>query len=53
MQKMIGFVLLVMGLAVAMPAPPLVGPEISPASGMNALALIAGGVMMLRASRRK
>ena len=53
MKKLIAVVLLVVGLAIALPAPPLSTPEISPASGMNAVALIAGGLMILRSRRKK
>jgi len=51
MHKLIAVALLVIGFSVALPAPPEV-PEINPASGANALALIAGGLVVLR-SRRK
>jgi hypothetical protein len=51
MQKLIALVLLVAGSsAVAMASP---APEIDPASGANALALIAGGLVILRSCRKK
>ena len=53
MEKLVAFVLLVVGLAVALPAPPPATPEISPASGINAVALIAGGLMIIRSRRKK
>jgi hypothetical protein len=52
MQKSIALVLLVIGssaVAAALPS----APEIDPASGANALALIAGGLVILRSRRRK
>jgi hypothetical protein len=51
MQKLIALVLFVVGssaLAMARPAP-----EIDPASGASALALIAGGLLILRSCRKK
>jgi hypothetical protein len=52
MQKLIALVLLVLGSStVAMAIPPV--PEIDPASGASALALIAGGILILRSCRRK
>jgi hypothetical protein len=50
MQKLIAFGLLFIGVAIALPAP-VSAPEISPASGMNALALVAGGMLILRSRR--
>jgi len=52
MQKLFALVLLAIGFSVALPAPPAV-PEINPASGANALALIAGGLLILRSRRKK
>jgi hypothetical protein len=54
MQKLIVMVLLGIGMsgmafAVATPAPV---PEIDPASGMSALALLGGAVLMLRGRRK-
>jgi len=52
MNKLIAVALLLLGgSAVAMAAP--LAPEIDPASGANALALIAGGLMILRSRRKK
>jgi hypothetical protein len=52
MQKLIAVALLVAGFsAVAMAAPGV--PEIDPASGANAVALIAGGLLILRSRRKK
>ena len=51
MRKLIAVVLFIAGSsAVAMAAPI---PEIDPASGASALALIAGGLLILRSSRKK
>jgi hypothetical protein len=52
MLKLIALVLLVIGFSTALPAPPPV-PEIDPASGANALALIAGVLVLLRARRKR
>jgi hypothetical protein len=51
MQKLIAVLLLIVGSsAVAMAN---VAPEIDPASGANALALIAGALVVLRSRRTK
>jgi len=52
MRKLIALVLLVVGSSVVAVAGPSV-PEIDPASGVNALALIAGGLAILRSCRNK
>ena len=52
MQRLLAFALLVVGFSVALPGPPLVTPEISPAAGVNALALISGAVLIARSRRR-
>jgi hypothetical protein len=50
--KLMAVALLVVGCsAVAMAGPN--APEIDPASGANALALIAGGLVILRSRRKK
>jgi len=52
MHRLIAIALLVVGSsAVAMAGPGV--PEIDPASGANALALIAGGLLILRSRRKK
>ncbi|HXM45537.1 MAG TPA: hypothetical protein VN924_30150 [Bryobacteraceae bacterium] len=51
MQKLIAVVLLIVGSSAAVMAVP--APEIDPASGANALALIAGGLVILRSCRKK
>jgi hypothetical protein len=50
MQKLTVLVLLVVGSSVAMAS---VVPEIDPTSGVNAVALIVGGLMILRSRRKK
>jgi len=52
MHKLIAVALLVIGFSVALSALPA-APEIDPASGANALALIAGGLVILRSRRNK
>jgi hypothetical protein len=52
MLKLIAVALLVVGCSVVAMAGPNV-PEIDPASGANALALIAGSLVVLRSRRRK
>lgn len=51
MRKALGLLLLVIGSSTAALAAP--GPEIDPASGASALALIAGGLFMLRSRRKR
>ena len=45
--------LLVIGTPSSLWAVPVVGPEIDPSSGMAAMALLAGAVMVIRGSRKK
>jgi hypothetical protein len=52
MNRLIALTLLVAGCSIALPAGSI-APEIDPASGANALALIAGGLMILRARRKR
>ena len=52
MQKLLAVALLAAGSAVVAMAGNIV-PEIDPASGANALALIAGGLLILRSRRKK
>ena len=49
MQKVLGFVLLVMGASVSAMA--LVTPEINPASAGSALALVSGALLIYRGRR--
>jgi hypothetical protein len=52
MSKLLAVALLILGFSTALPALPQ-APEIDPASGANALALIAGGLVILSSSRKK
>ena len=51
MNKIIALVLLGIGASVAAMATPV--PEIDPASGASALALLAGALVLIRGRRRK
>ena len=53
MQKMIGMMLLLIGVSGAAMAVPVGVPEIDPGSGASALALLSGALLMLRRSRKK
>jgi len=53
MRKLIGFALLIAGASLhCMAGAVAVAPEIDPASGGAAVALIAGGLLVLRARRK-
>jgi len=54
MTKLLGLILLLVGTSAAALAfaPPFAPPEISPASGASAIALLAGALLVVR-SRRK
>jgi hypothetical protein len=52
MRKLVAVALLVVGFSVMAMALPST-PEIDPASGANAVALIAGGLLILRSRRKK
>jgi hypothetical protein len=52
MQKLVALVLLAVGASVVLSAGSNV-PEIDPASGANALALIAGALVILRSRSKK
>jgi len=49
--KVAGFTLLALGVAVVCPAPPGV-PEIDPAAGVNAVALLSGMLLIIRARKK-
>ena len=52
--KALGFALLVVGLAVVSPAlAPPATPEIDPTSGVAAIALLAGGLLVIRHRRKQ
>ena len=48
--KLAGLALLVVGVAMVAPAPPGV-PEIDPSAGINALALVAGALLLVRSRK--
>ena len=52
MRKLLGFSMILMGVAVSVQAGS-VAPEIDPSSGVAALALLSGGLLVLRARRKK
>jgi len=52
MNRIVALLLLGIGFCIASPAPPGV-PEINPASGASALALLAGAVVVMRGRRSK
>jgi hypothetical protein len=55
MRKTLGFLLILVGLAgtlVANPPPPP-APEIDPGSGMSALVLLSGALLVLRSARKR
>ena len=52
-MKFLGFALLLVGLTnVAMAGPPA-APEISPASGVAAFALLSGAILVIRGRRKQ
>jgi hypothetical protein len=52
MQKVLGMCLLIIGIG-SVASATIAAPEIDPASGMSALTLLGGAVLMLRARRRQ
>lgn len=53
MKKISGILLLLAGLASCALANPFATPEIDPASGLNAVALITGALLVIRGSRKR
>jgi hypothetical protein len=57
MKKILGFALLFIGMAGSMMGGGCVtdcgAPEIDPATGLSALVLLSGGLLVLRASRKR
>ena len=53
MTKLIGMTMLLLGMASFAFAAHLTVPEIDAATGVGALALLSGGLMVLRARRKK
>jgi len=51
MKKTIGFALLLLAAAGSLMAAPT--PELDPASGLSVVLLISGGLLVLRASRKR
>lgn len=52
-MKLVGIALLLVGLSTVAFAGGVATPEISPASGVAALALISGALLVVRGRRRK
>ena len=52
-MKFLGMILLAVGVSNLAVAGATAAPEISPASGVAALALVSGAVLVIRARRRK
>lgn len=52
-MRTFGFMLMICGLATVAMAQPASVPEIDPGSATSAVALLAGGVMILRAKLRR
>ena len=53
MRKSIGFVMLLIGAAGFGFAAVTAAPEVDPSTGIAALALLSGGLLVLRARRKK
>lgn len=52
MQRSVGIALLAIGMSIACFAGPSV-PELDPSAGGTAIALVAGGLMIIRARRKR
>ena len=52
-MKAIGFLILLLGASGAATAAVTTAPEIDPASGVGALVLLSGGLLVIRARRGK
>ncbi len=53
MQKVVGMALLIVGASSALLAGTFNVPEIDASTGASALAILAGGILVLRARRKK
>lgn len=53
MQKLLGLILLMVGASVTCLAGLTAVPEIDPASGAAAIAMLAGGLLVLRGRRKR
>ena len=52
-MKSVGMVLLLVGMSTFALAGGPIAPEISPASGISALALVSGALLVIRGKRKK
>ena len=52
MKKFVGVLLLVIGASSSMMAAVIAAPEIDPATGVSALTLLSGAIMVMRARRK-
>jgi hypothetical protein len=53
MQKILGLALMMVGTSSALMAGAIAVPEIDASTGASALAILAGGILVLRARRKK
>lgn len=53
MQKVLGMVLLIVGTSAALMAGTVNVPEIDASTGVSAVAILAGGILVLRSRRKK
>ena len=53
MQKVLGIALIVVGASSALMAGVAAVPEIDASTGASAIAIVAGGILVLRARRKK
>jgi len=53
MQKVLGMVLLIVGVSSALMAGTITVPEIDASTGASAVAILAGGILVLRSRRKK
>ena len=53
MQKILGLALIIVGASSALMAGAVAVPEIDASTGASALAILAGGILVLRARRKK
>ena len=53
MQKILGLALIIVGASSALMAGAIAVPEIDASTGASALAILAGGILVLRARRKK
>ena len=53
MQKVLGMALMIVGASSALMAGAIAVPEIDASTGASAVAILAGGILVLRARRKK